>query len=95
MGWIVTIILGAFIGWIASIIMRTNASMGALANIIVGIVGAALGRWIFGSLLGIGGALQAGDVTLAGVFWGILGAVILIAILRAFNLIGTDSGTRT
>lgn len=90
MGWIAVIIVGAIIGWIASIIMRTDSNMGALANMIVGIIGAALGRWVFGTVLGIGGASAAGDLTLSGVFWGVVGAVILIGILRALNLVGSD-----
>jgi uncharacterized membrane protein YeaQ/YmgE (transglycosylase-associated protein family) len=91
MGWIVAIIVGAFIGWVASIIMNTNSSMGAVANILVGIVGAALGRWIFGTVLGIGGALSAGDVSFSGIFWGIVGSLVLIGVLRAFNVMRSDT----
>jgi uncharacterized membrane protein YeaQ/YmgE (transglycosylase-associated protein family) len=86
MDWIVMILVGAFIGWIASILTKENAQMGALLNILVGIVGSALGRWFFGSVLGIGGAAQAGQLTLAGVLWGVLGAVILIVVLQALNV---------
>jgi uncharacterized membrane protein YeaQ/YmgE (transglycosylase-associated protein family) len=52
MGLIITILAGAFIGWIASMIMGTNASMGALANIIAGLVGAFVGGFI-ANLLGL------------------------------------------
>lgn len=86
MGWIIAIIAGALIGWIASLIMKTDAQQGALANIVIGIVGALLGRWIFGDLLGIGGAASAGALSLMGLLWGIVGAVILIAILKAFRV---------
>jgi uncharacterized membrane protein YeaQ/YmgE (transglycosylase-associated protein family) len=60
MGWIMTLILGGIVGWLASIIMKTNAQMGLLANVLVGVVGSLLGFWIAG-LLGIvpvGGILR-------------------------------------
>ena len=93
MGWIVAIIVGALIGWIASMLMHTDAEQGPLANIIIGIIGAALGRWLFSDVLGLGGAAVAGQFSLVGLFWGVVGAVILIAILKAFNLMG--GGRRT
>lgn len=83
---IVAIIIGALIGWVASMVMNTDAQQGAIANIIIGIVGSLLGQWIFGDVLGIGGASLAGGFSLAGLFWGVVGAVILIAILRAVKV---------
>jgi uncharacterized membrane protein YeaQ/YmgE (transglycosylase-associated protein family) len=50
MSFIVAIIIGGIIGWLASLIMKTNAQMGLLANIIVGIVGSVLGHWAAGAL---------------------------------------------
>jgi uncharacterized membrane protein YeaQ/YmgE (transglycosylase-associated protein family) len=86
MGWIITILVGALIGWLASIIMKTNAQQGAIANILVGIVGSLLGRWVFSDVLHIGGATAAGSFSFLGLLWGIIGAVILIAILKALNV---------
>ncbi|CAN5596190.1 GlsB/YeaQ/YmgE family stress response membrane protein [soil metagenome] len=86
MGWIITLLVGALIGWLASIIMKTNEQQGLIANILVGVVGAALGRFIFADLLGLGGAAAAGAFTIVGLFWGILGAVVLIALLRALGI---------
>jgi len=86
MSWIVAIIVGGIIGWIASMIMSTDRQMGILANIVIGVVGAALGNWLFGSVLGIGSASSAGVLSLWGLIWGIIGAVVLIAILRAFKV---------
>ncbi len=85
MDWIVAIIVGALIGWIASLIMKTDARQGALANIIIGIVGSALGRWLFGDVLNIGGATVAGTFSFVGLLWGVLGAIILIWLLRAIR----------
>lgn len=86
MGWIVAIILGALIGWIASLIMNTDEQQGTLANILIGIVGSLLGSWIFGGLLGIGGAWSAGSFSFWGIVWGIIGAIVLIAILKSFKV---------
>jgi len=87
MSWIILIIVGGIIGWIASLIMGTDSQQGLFLNIIVGIVGSILGKWIFADLLGIGGAAQAGALSLGGILWGILGAVILIAILKLINVL--------
>ena len=77
---IISLIIGGVIGWLASIVMKTNAQMGLIANVIVGIVGSALGFWVAG-LLGLG---AGGDI----VRWviGIGGAVLLIAILKMLNI---------
>ena len=80
MHWIVTLIVGAIIGWLASIIMKTNAQMGAIANIVVGIVGSALGFWLAGVL-----GLSAGG-PIVGWIIAILGAALLIFILKAVGV---------
>ena len=87
MSWIVTIIVGALCGWIASIIMKTDAQQGAIANILIGIIGAVLANWIFGSLLHIGSANATGSFSFWGILWGIVGSVILIAILKALRIL--------
>lgn len=86
MDWIVAIIVGAIIGWVASLIMRTNAEQGAIADILVGIAGAALGRAIFGGMLGVGSAESAGAFSVGGFIWGVAGAIILIAVLKALRV---------
>jgi uncharacterized membrane protein YeaQ/YmgE (transglycosylase-associated protein family) len=77
---IMMVVVGAIVGWLASVFMKTNKQMGLLANIAVGIVGSALGDWIFGLL----GFYAFG--TLARLVVGILGAMLLIAILRKFKI---------
>jgi uncharacterized membrane protein YeaQ/YmgE (transglycosylase-associated protein family) len=52
MSWIISLIIGGIVGWLASIVMKTNAQMGWIANVLVGVVGSLLGFWIAG-LLGI------------------------------------------
>lgn len=77
MGWISSILLGALAGWIASIIMDKDAQMGALANIIVGIVGGVIGNFV-AELIG----LQAtSDWSIGGIGISVLGAVILLWLL--------------
>jgi uncharacterized membrane protein YeaQ/YmgE (transglycosylase-associated protein family) len=79
MGLIVYLIIGGIVGWLASIFMKTNAQMGILANIVVGIVGASLGGWL-GGQLGVGGPPIMSWVL------AVVGAAILIAILRALGI---------
>jgi uncharacterized membrane protein YeaQ/YmgE (transglycosylase-associated protein family) len=80
MGWIVTIVIGGIIGWLASIVMKTNAQMGIIANVLVGIVGSVLGSWLAG-LLGV-----PATSAVVGYIISIVGAVILIAILKALGI---------
>jgi uncharacterized membrane protein YeaQ/YmgE (transglycosylase-associated protein family) len=80
MYWIVTLIVGGIVGWLASMLMKTNAQMGIIANIVVGIVGSILGFWLAG-LLG----LSAG-VPIVGWVIAVLGAALLIYILKAVGI---------
>jgi len=81
---ILWILFGALAGWIASIIMHTNAEEGAMANIVTGIVGALIGGWLARVLFGI--AVSA--FSLGGLIVAVICAIILIAILRAFGVFG-------
>lgn len=87
MSWIIVIVVGAIIGWIASLVMHTEAQQGLIWNIVIGIVGALLGQWVFGTLLNIGSAATAGSFSFYGILWGVLGAVVLIAILKAIRIL--------
>jgi uncharacterized membrane protein YeaQ/YmgE (transglycosylase-associated protein family) len=80
MNWIITIVVGAIVGWLASIVMKTNAQMGAIANIIVGIVGSSIGFWLAGVLgLSTGGPIVGWLIAIAG-------AAILILLLKAVGV---------
>jgi uncharacterized membrane protein YeaQ/YmgE (transglycosylase-associated protein family) len=76
---IIWLIVGGVIGWLASIVMKTNAQMGILANVVVGVVGAAAGGWL-ASQLGLGGG-QVVSFIMA-----VIGAAVLIAILKALGI---------
>ena len=77
---IISLIIGGVVGWLASMLMKTNAQMGLIANVIVGIVGSALGFWIAG-MLGV-----AADDGIVRWLIAIGGAVVLILILKILNI---------
>lgn len=83
MGWIVALIVGGVAGWLASLVMNRDASMGIVLNIIVGCVGSLIGNAIAGPLLGVRGSVQ--EFSLAGLIIAFLGAVILLAIVNFFK----------
>ena len=77
---IITIVVGGIIGWLASMVMKTSAQMGIIANVIVGIIGSSLGFWLAGVFgLAAYGAIARWAVAVAG-------AAILIWILKAIGL---------
>lgn len=81
MGIILWIIFGALVGWVASLIMKTDAQQGGLMNIIIGIVGALIGGFIMNSLGGTGTT----GFNLYSFLVALLGAIILIAIVKAIR----------
>lgn len=80
-GWLGAIILGGLAGWVASMIMKTNESMGLLLNIVVGIVGAVIGNFVFGLL---GGSGTTG-FNLWSFIVALIGAVILLFLVKLFT----------
>jgi uncharacterized membrane protein YeaQ/YmgE (transglycosylase-associated protein family) len=80
MNWIVTLVVGAIVGWLASMVMKTNAQMGVIANIVVGIIGSSIGFWLAGVL-----GLSAGG-PIVGWLIAIAGAAILISLLKAVGV---------
>ena len=80
MNLIITIIVGGIVGWLASIVMKTNAQMGIIANVIVGIIGSALGSWLAVQLgLGAAGSIVSWVVSSAG-------AAILSVIVKVLGV---------
>ena len=80
--WILIIIVGGILGWLASIVMRTDGQQGILLNIVVGIVGAILGGLIFPKLFNFGGSITSGDFSLPSLLVSLLGAIVLLAIVN-------------
>ncbi len=83
MGMIAWLIFGGLAGWLASIIMRTDAQQGLLMNIIVGIVGAFIGGFLF-SLIG-GGSNTYNSFSLGSFLVAVIGAVVLLGIVNFFR----------
>jgi uncharacterized membrane protein YeaQ/YmgE (transglycosylase-associated protein family) len=81
MGIILWIIFGGIVGWIASLIMKTDAQQGIVLNVIVGIIGAVIGGWLMGSL----GQSSGTGFNFYSFIVAIIGAVILIAIVKALR----------
>lgn len=81
---IIMLIVGGLIGWVASMVMRTNAQQGVILNIVVGIVGALLAGLLLAPLFGTG-TLTQGDFSLSSLLVSLLGAVVLLAIVNLFR----------
>ena len=81
MSFIIWLIVGGIVGWLASLVMRTDGQQGILLNVVVGIVGALLGGWLIGPLVNAG-TINSNDFSIAGLGVSLLGAVILLAIVN-------------
>jgi uncharacterized membrane protein YeaQ/YmgE (transglycosylase-associated protein family) len=84
MNFIIWIVVGGIIGWLASIVMKTDAQQGLFLNVIVGIVGAFLGGLFLSPLFGTG-TINGNDFSLSGLIVSFLGAIILLAIINLFR----------
>ena len=84
MNFILWLIVGGIVGWIASMIMRTNPQQGIFLNIVVGVVGALLAGWFISPLLGIG-TINQSNFSLPSVLVSLEGAIILLAIVNLFR----------
>jgi uncharacterized membrane protein YeaQ/YmgE (transglycosylase-associated protein family) len=80
MGWIIALIVGGIAGWLASLVMNRDASMGIFWNIVVGCVGSVIGNMIAGPLLGLSGSVKEFSIT--GLVVAVLGAIVLLAVVN-------------
>lgn len=76
---IISLVVGGVIGWLASLVMKTNAQMGLIGNVVVGIIGSGLGHWLAPKLGIAGGSIVQWLVAIGG-------AVLLIAILKVLGV---------
>ncbi|OJU13423.1 MAG: transglycosylase [Caulobacterales bacterium 68-7] len=81
MGLIILLIVGGVIGWLASLVMRTDAQQGIILNVVVGIVGALLAGFVVTPLIG-GAPITSGEISVMSLLVSFLGAVILLAIVN-------------
>ena len=81
MNLIIWLVVGGLIGWVASMIMKTDGQQGVILNVVVGIVGAMLGGFFLAPMFGTG-TINSNDFSVAGLAVSLLGAVILLAIVN-------------
>ncbi|MEW6098024.1 MAG: GlsB/YeaQ/YmgE family stress response membrane protein [Pseudomonadota bacterium] len=81
---IVWLVVGGVIGWIASMIMRTDAQQGVILNVVVGIVGAALGGWLISPLVGVP-SINQDSFSIGAMLVSLVGAIVLLAIVNLFR----------
>lgn len=81
---IIWLVVGGVLGWLASMVMRTDAQQGILLNVIVGIVGAMIAGFLIAPMLGTG-TINQNDFSLSGLFVSFIGAVVLLAIVNLFR----------
>jgi len=79
MNFLIWIVIGGLLGWVASRMMNTDAQQGVVLNIVVGVIGALLAGFMLTPLFGIG-TINSGDFSGAGLLISLLGAVILLAV---------------
>lgn len=81
MGIILWLVIGGVVGWLASIVMKRDASQGILLNVVVGIIGAMLGGWLLSPMIGAP-SINSGEISAGSLLVSFLGAVILLAIVN-------------
>lgn len=81
MNFIIWLIIGGLIGWLASMLMKTDGQQGIFLNVIVGIVGAMLGGWFISPLIGVG-TINQNNFSMPSLLISFVGAVILLAIVN-------------
>lgn len=78
---VIWLVVGGVIGWLASLLMRTDGQQGLLLNIVVGIVGAVIAGWLISPLVGLP-TINQGSFSLGSLLVSLLGAVVLLAIVN-------------
>jgi uncharacterized membrane protein YeaQ/YmgE (transglycosylase-associated protein family) len=81
MNTIIWLVVGGLIGWVASLIMRTDAQQGVILNIVVGVIGALLAGWFLSPLFGVS-TINQSNFSIPGLLVSLLGAVVLLAIVN-------------
>ena len=81
MNFIIWLVVGGLIGWVASMIMKTDAQQGVILNVVVGIVGAFIGGWLISPLVGVP-TINQDAFSVGALLVSLLGAVILLAIVN-------------
>jgi len=78
---IIWLLVGGLIGWLASMVMKTNDSQGMILNVVVGIIGAAVAGWFISPLVGVG-TINQNNFSLPALIVSFIGAVVLLAVVN-------------
>ena len=81
MNLIIWLIAGGLVGWVASLLMRTNGQQGVVLNVLVGVVGASIGGWLISPLVGVA-SINDGSLSIGALAISLLGAVVLLAVVN-------------
>lgn len=84
MNFLAWIVIGGVLGWLASIVMRTDGQQGILLNVVVGIVGALIAGFVIAPLFGTG-TINSNDFSISGLLVSFVGAIVLLAIVNLFR----------
>lgn len=84
MNFLIWLIVGGILGWLASLVMKTDGQQGIILNVIVGIVGALIAGFVIAPMLGTG-TINTNDFSISGLLVSFLGAVVLLAIVNMFR----------
>ena len=84
MNFIIWLIVGGVIGWLASLVMKTDGQQGITLNVVVGIVGAMLGGWLISPMVGAG-TINQDNFSLPALLVSFVGAAILLGIVNLFR----------
>lgn len=84
MNFIIWLVVGGVMGWLASILMKTNDQQGMILNVVVGLVGALLAGWLISPLVGVG-TINQNNFSPSGLIVSFVGAVVLLAIVNFFR----------
>ena len=84
MNFIIWLVVGGILGWLASIVMKTDGQQGLILNVVVGAVGALIAGFVIAPMLGTG-TINSNDFSIAGLLVSFVGALILLAIVNMFR----------
>lgn len=84
MSLIILLVVGGLIGWVASMIMRTDGQQGIVLNVVVGIVGSLLAGFVVTPLIG-GAPITSGGISLPTIMISLLGSIVLLALINLFR----------
>ena len=84
MNLIIWLVVGGLVGWVASLIMKTDGQQGLILNVVVGIIGAAAAGWLISPLVGVG-TINQDQFSIGALVVSLLGALLLLAVVKLFR----------